>query len=101
MTSCAGVVVVTAAGVGAAAGLIAAAPHAGLLVLWGVGIWVLWRSVRSKIKNPSPTLGPPSTNDKRAGQRIAHSGGVTIVYPSDITQQTGRTLPGPSTGDET
>lgn len=100
MTSCAGILVVTAVGTASAAGILAALPDTGVLILWGAGAGVLWRAVRKDPHPlPSPT-GVPPVNDKRAGQRIAHSGGVVIVYPSDITQQTGRTLPGPSIEDK-
>lgn len=86
MTSCAGVLVVAAVGAASAAGILSAAPNAGILILWGAGAGILWRAVRrgpDKIKISTPP--PPEGLCNGSSFQVTKVGvaGIVVSHPDE------------------
>ncbi|NJP72174.1 hypothetical protein [Streptomyces sp. C1-2] len=66
----------------------AVSPEAGVLVVWGAGAVLLWRSVR-RTANPAPPPGsrPPSQGEEagQSGVRIVRREGMLIIH--DLSEQ--------------
>lgn len=66
----------------------AASPEAGVLVVWGAGAALLWRSVR-RTANPAPPPGSrPSSQREEAGHsgvRVVRREGMLIIH--DLSEQ--------------